>query len=59
MFGLFKKKSEVDKLYDAYNDLLKESHTLSTSNRSASDAKLQEANDILKQIEVLEVKEGK
>ena len=57
MFGLFKKKSEVDKLYAQYEKLMKESHALSTSNRSASDAKYKEADDILKKIDALKAKQ--
>lgn len=53
MFGLFKKKSEIEKLYDQYNQLMKEAHTLSTSNRSASDAKHAEADELMKKIEAL------
>ena len=53
MFGLFKKKSEFDKLNDKYEALLKEAHTLSTSNRKLSDAKIAEANEVLKKIEKL------
>jgi len=52
MFGLFKKKSPIDKLYDQYEKLMKEAHGLSTSNRKASDAKYAEADAILKKIEV-------
>lgn len=51
MFGLFKKKSPIDKLYDQYEKLMKEAHALSTSNRKASDAKYAEADAILKKIE--------
>jgi len=54
MFGLFKKKSAIDKLNEQYEKLLKESHRLSTIDRTASDAKVAEANDILKKIEELE-----
>jgi hypothetical protein len=56
MFGLFKKKSEVDKLNDKYKVPLKEAHDLSTSNRKLSDVKTAEANKVLKQIEQLEKK---
>jgi len=51
MFNLFKKKSEAEKLNEKYKKLLKEAHTLSTSNRTASDAKYAEAQEVLKQIE--------
>ncbi|MGB1103059.1 MAG: Lacal_2735 family protein [Crocinitomicaceae bacterium] len=53
MFKLFKKKSPLDKLYDDYEKKMKEAHQLSTSNRSASDAKVAEANEILKKIDQL------
>lgn len=54
MFGLFKKKSEIEKLSDKYKVLLKEAHKLSTTNRKLSDTKTAEADKILKQIEQLE-----
>ena len=54
MFGLFKKKSEKEKLQEQYKKLLKESFDLSKSNRTASDAKHSEADVILKKIEALE-----
>ncbi|MFT5580916.1 MAG: hypothetical protein ACI9XP_001927 [Lentimonas sp.] len=53
MFGIFKKKSETDKLEAKYQKLIKEAYTLSTSNRRASDSKTAEANEVLKQIELL------
>ena len=53
MFGLFKKKSKLDKLNDKYKQLLQEAHHLSTSNRRLSDAKIAEADQVLKQIEQL------
>ncbi len=53
MFGLFKRKSEVEKLEDKYKMLLEEAHRLSTSNRQLSDDKTFEANEILKKIEKL------
>lgn len=56
MFGLFKKKTAVEKLYDRYEKLMAESHSLSKSDRTASDPKFSEAQDILKEIEVLESK---
>lgn len=46
MFGIFKKKSEYDKLYEKYEKLLAESHRLSTIDRTASDAKTAEANEL-------------
>jgi len=53
MFRLFKRKSEIEKLEDKYNRLLKEAYTLSTSNRRLSDSKTAEANEVLKQIELI------
>ncbi len=51
MLGLFKSKKE--KLIDKYNKLLKESYELSNVSRKDSDAKLAEANKVLKEIEAL------
>ncbi|NNF33202.1 MAG: Lacal_2735 family protein [Saprospiraceae bacterium] len=54
MFGLFKKKSPVEKLQDDYKKLMEESYRLSTSDRKASDLKRAEADEILKQIEAIQ-----
>lgn len=51
MFRLFKRKSKVEKLELKYRRLLEEAHKLSTINRSMSDAKTSEANQILKEID--------
>ncbi|MGA8852623.1 MAG: Lacal_2735 family protein [Christiangramia sp.] len=56
MFGLFKKKSKVEKLELKYKRLLEEAHKLSTTNRSKSDEKMFEANEVLKEID--EIKES-
>lgn len=53
MFGLFKKKSETEKLDSKYRKLLSEAHELSTTNRRLSDSKLEEANEVLTQMESL------
>jgi len=53
MFGLFKKKSEKEKLYEQYQKLLKEAHTLSASNRKLSDQKTYEAEEVMKRIEAI------
>ena len=50
MLGLFKKKSEVDKLQDQYKNLMKQAFELSKSNRTKSDEKTAEAEEIMKQI---------
>ena len=53
MFGLFKKKSEIEKLEQKYTALLAEWHKLSTINRSQSDLKFAEAQVVLDKIEEL------
>ena len=53
MFGLFKKKSEKEKLYEQYQKLTKEAHSLSSTNRKLSDQKVFEAEEIMKKIEKL------
>ena len=53
MFGIFKKKSKIEKLEEKYNQLLKEAYSFSTSNRRLSDSKTAEANEILNQIDFL------
>ena len=58
MFGLFKKKSEADKLREKYKKLMEESYHLSHTDRKASSFKAAEAEEVLKQIELLE-KESK
>ena len=54
MFGLFKKKSEVEKLQDKYKKLMKEGFDLQSIDRKASDQKYYEADQVLKQIESLQ-----
>ena len=54
MFGLFKKKSEVEKLQDQYKKLMKEGYDLQSINRSASDQKYLEADQVLKQIDAIQ-----
>ena len=53
MFGLFKKKTEVEKLNEKNDKLMKESFDLSKINRKASDEKYAEADQIMKEIEKL------
>ena len=53
MFGLFKKKTEAEKLQIKYESLLKEAYHLSKVSRSKSDEKMFEAEEIYKQIETL------
>ena len=51
MFGLFKKKTEKEKLQEKYEKLMKEAHSLSTSNRKLSDDKVYEAEEVMKVLE--------
>lgn len=53
MFGLFKSKSEVEKLQIKYEKLMKEWHRLSTIDRSKSDDIYAEAEAIMSKIEAL------
>jgi hypothetical protein len=54
MFGLFKRKSELEVLQQKYEKLLAEAYKLSSINRSESDKKVGEADVVLKQIELLQ-----
>ncbi|MDP5105748.1 Lacal_2735 family protein [uncultured Polaribacter sp.] len=56
MFNLFKKKSEVEKLQDAYKKLMEEAYKLQSVSRSDSDKKYFEADEILKKIEEIQKK---
>jgi len=53
MFGLFKKKTEAEKLNKKYDKLMQEGYELSTINRKASDARYAEADQVMKRIEKL------
>jgi hypothetical protein len=53
MFGLFKKKTEKEKLQEQYEKLSKEAYRLSSTNRKMSDQKTFEANEIMDQLEKL------
>lgn len=58
MFGLFKKKSPNDELNGKYQKVLEEAFKLSKTNRSESDKKYKEADEIAKQIEALKANGG-
>ena len=51
---LFKKKTKVEKLQDKYDLLMEEGYRLSKINRTESDKKYFEANELLLEIESLE-----
>ncbi|MDB9931792.1 Lacal_2735 family protein [Flavobacteriales bacterium] len=53
MFGLYKKKTEADKLQEEYAKLMKDAFDLSKTNRTKSDEKTAEAEEVLKKIEEL------
>ena len=54
MFGLFKKKSEIEKLQEQYRKLTEESYKLSHTNRKLGDAKLAEAELVMQKIASLD-----
>jgi len=53
MFGLFKKKTEKEKLQENYNKLMKEAFELSKINRTASDNKYAQADAVQKKMDSL------
>lgn len=53
MFGFFKKKTPLEALNEKYQKLLEESFKLSKTDRKASDAKVAEAEAVLKEIDGL------
>ena len=54
MFGLFKRKSEKEKLLDLYNKKKEQAFLLSKINRKESDKLEKEANDILTKVDEIE-----
>tara|TARA_R100001460_G_scaffold25459_1_gene51187 strand:- start:5056 stop:5238 length:183 start_codon:yes stop_codon:yes gene_type:complete len=50
---IFKRKTEVEKLNDKYDLLMKEAYKLSKINRTESDKKYLEADNVLSEIELL------
>lgn len=51
MFGFFKKKTPLEKLNEKYQKLMEESFHLSKTDRKAADAKVAEAEAVLKEME--------
>jgi seryl-tRNA synthetase len=51
MFGLFKKKTEVEKLQEKYKELLEKSHKVSHSNRTEADKLMAQAEEIAQKID--------
>jgi len=58
MFGLFKKKSKLDKLRDQYAKLQKEAFDLSKTNRQLADQKTAKAEEVAKEIETLKAQQN-
>ena len=54
MFWIFKKKSQIEKLFKIYNKKKEQAFLMSKTNRREADKLEKEANDILIQIESLE-----
>lgn len=53
MFGLFKKKSEIEKLEDKHRKLMSKAYEVSHSNRKKGDELLAEADKLERKIEDL------
>jgi hypothetical protein len=53
MFGIFKKKTEKQKLEEQYRKLIDEAYKLSHSNRTQSDKKQADAEAVLQKLEKL------
>lgn len=51
---LFKKKTELEKLNDKYDSLMEEAFRLSRTNRTKSDEKTSEAEEVMSEIVRLE-----
>ena len=51
MFGLFKRKSEKEKMIELYNKKKEQAFRLSRTNRKEGDRLEKEANDILNKID--------
>ncbi|PTB91623.1 hypothetical protein C9994_15210 [Marivirga lumbricoides] len=58
MFNIFKGKSERQKLNDQYKRAMEEYYQLSTVDRRKADEKMARADEISKQLDALDKKEG-
>ena len=59
MFGIFKKKTQKEKLLTLYKKKKEEAFILSKIDRRKSDEKEKEANEILEALEVIDKKQEK
>ena len=53
MFGIFRKKTKIEKLQLKYTSVMNEAYNLSKTNRKQSDEKYFEADQIFRKIEIL------
>jgi F0F1-type ATP synthase membrane subunit b/b' len=58
MFGLFKKKTEMDKLQEKYEKLLEEARSLASSSRAESYKKYAQAEEVQDEMEALRNKQA-
>jgi methyl-accepting chemotaxis protein len=58
MFGLFKKKTEIEKLQESYKSMMEKAHKISHSNRTEADRLMAEAEEIAKKIDEVKKKLG-
>jgi hypothetical protein len=54
MFGLFKQKSNLEKLQEQYSQHMKDYHRLSTIDRTASDKAFAKAEEVGKKMDALQ-----
>ncbi|WP_339903593.1 Lacal_2735 family protein [uncultured Cyclobacterium sp.] len=59
MFGLFKKKSPLEKLQEQYQSFLEKAHKASHHDRKLSDKLMADAEEVAKKIEKLEIHQAK
>lgn len=52
MFNFFRKKTKMEIVQRKYEQLMKESHTLSKTDRKQSDEKYAEAQELLKEMDI-------
>jgi len=57
MFGIFKKKSEKEKLIILYKKKQEQAYKLSRVNRAKSDQMVKEASEILEKIDIIDKKD--
>ena len=53
MFGIFKKKTEKERLQETYKKLMEEAYKASNSNRTQADKLMAEAEEVAKKIDLL------